>query len=130
LSALHYASFKGDIEALRLLVGFGANIELLNTSGLSALHIAAQGDQPISLAYLLSIGLDLNQIEAKGGTTLHWACYLGCENALNFLISRMKPLINLPDNVIRRNHQTFVSSLLFILHFFKICFLFLHLRKV
>ena len=57
---MHYASFKGDIEALRLLVGFGANVELMNTSGLSALHIAAQGDQPISLAYLLSIGLDLN----------------------------------------------------------------------
>jgi len=111
---LHYASFKGDIEALRLLVGFGANVELMNTSGLSALHIAAQGDQPISLAYLLSIGLDLNQIEAKGGTTLHWACYLGCENALNFLISRMKPLINLPDNVIIRNNRNILSFFLFL----------------
>ena len=50
-------------------------------------HIAAQGDQPISLAYFKSRGLDLNKKDGKGSTPLHWAAYLASENAVNFLSS-------------------------------------------
>ena len=60
-------------------------------------HIAAQGDQPISLAYFKSIGLDLNKKDGKGSTPLHWAAYLASENAVNFLSSWEEIDINAQD---------------------------------
>jgi len=53
----------------------------------NVLHIAAQGDQPISLAYFKEKNFDLNEIDGKGSTALHWASYMACENAVNFLSS-------------------------------------------
>jgi palmitoyltransferase len=38
----------------------------------------------------------LNQRDSKGSTALHWASYLGCENAATFLVSWGVD-VNLPD---------------------------------
>ena len=29
--------------------------------------------------------MDLNSLDKKGSTPLHWASFLGCENSVNFL---------------------------------------------
>jgi len=67
-------------------------------------HIAAQGDQPVSIvisfrriftyfvkAYFQFKGLDIEEIDTKGSTPLHWAAFLGYNIFLNFfLIIRME----------------------------------------
>lgn len=41
------------------------------------MHIAAQGDAPISLYFFKKKGFDLNQKDTKGSTPLHWASFRG-----------------------------------------------------
>ena len=41
---LHFASFHGNIELIRLLIGYDANIFSVNKQGINMLHVAAQGD--------------------------------------------------------------------------------------
>eukprot|EP01016_Furgasonia_blochmanni_P046407 TRINITY_DN6681_c0_g1_i3.p1 TRINITY_DN6681_c0_g1~~TRINITY_DN6681_c0_g1_i3.p1 ORF type:complete len:526 (+),score=75.36 TRINITY_DN6681_c0_g1_i3:104-1579(+) len=84
---LHYAAYRGNIELVKLLESYGADIEDKNENGLNVIHIASQGDQPVSLAYFRERGFDLNVIDNKGSTALHWAAFLGCENSTNFLTS-------------------------------------------
>ena len=52
LSAVHFAAFNGNLELLRELVIFGADIHSCNHLGMNALHMAAQGDQPSIIYYL------------------------------------------------------------------------------
>ena len=43
-TALHFASFCDNLDSVKLLVDFGADVEILNGKGLSVLHLACQGD--------------------------------------------------------------------------------------
>lgn len=53
-SALHYVAVSGSFTMLTLLVEKGgADLEIRNKFGASALHIAAQSDQPLSIYYLV-----------------------------------------------------------------------------
>jgi len=38
---------------IKLLISHGANINAVNKQGINMLHVAAQGDQPMSLGYFL-----------------------------------------------------------------------------
>jgi palmitoyltransferase len=40
-TALHYASFRGNIELLDLLINYGADQKAKNEFGLNVMHIAA-----------------------------------------------------------------------------------------
>lgn len=40
-SALHYASFRGNIQMCKVLVQSGASTQIKNRHGLNVLHIAA-----------------------------------------------------------------------------------------
>lgn len=40
-TALHYASFQGNLDAIYTLIENSANIEELNYNGLNMLHVAA-----------------------------------------------------------------------------------------
>ncbi len=57
-TAMHFASFHGNIEFLRRLVELGGNIHIKNKQDINLLHTAAQGDAPVSLAYCIRNGLD------------------------------------------------------------------------
>lgn len=43
-TALHFASFYGNIKLIRFLVDHGANPFAINKLGINMLHVAAQGD--------------------------------------------------------------------------------------
>jgi ankyrin repeat protein len=43
-SALHFASFTGNLRLLNLMVENGANILAVNAYGINMMHVAAQGD--------------------------------------------------------------------------------------
>jgi len=62
---------------IELLERYGADIHVKNNQGLNVMHIGAQGDQPVSMAYFLKKGLDIHELDNKGSTPLHWAAFLG-----------------------------------------------------
>lgn len=53
-TALHFASFHGNIKLIRYLIDLGGKIEMKNRQGTNMLHVAAQGDQPASLYFFMS----------------------------------------------------------------------------
>ena len=51
------------------------------------LHVAAQGDSPVSLAFFLQQKLDINSTDYRLSTPLHWACFSGAELTINYIIA-------------------------------------------
>lgn len=58
---LHLASFKGNMDAVRVLIDHGSDIFALNEFGLNMLHVAAQGDVAAPLYFFWEKGVDLNK---------------------------------------------------------------------
>jgi ankyrin repeat protein len=86
-TALHFTSFKGNPRLSKLLIGVGADKYALNHMGINVCHVAAQGDQPISLYFFKELGMDLRVKDYCGNTPLHWACYCCSEVSLIYLLS-------------------------------------------
>ena len=75
---LHYACFFGNIEVIKSLIEFGADIMAETEKGLNVLHYAAQGNQPNTLVYLYLFHKDnifLEKPDNGGSTPLHWASF-------------------------------------------------------
>ncbi|XP_066896192.1 notch-regulated ankyrin repeat-containing protein [Kogia breviceps] len=53
-TALHQSVIDGNLEVVKLLVKFGADIRLANRDGWSALHIAAFGGHQDIVLYLIT----------------------------------------------------------------------------
>lgn len=79
---LHFASFFGNISLIKYLLSQGANPRVTNACDINMLHVGAQGDQPISIAYFLTLGLDINSLDKRFSTPLHWAAFAGADLAL------------------------------------------------
>jgi ankyrin repeat protein len=101
LRPLHYASFRGNINAIEKLISYGANVDLLTRKGLGVMHLASQADQPCSLVYFVEkFQIKLDNKDKFGSTPLHWACYTGSENVVIYLLYRYQNYldINSQDN--------------------------------
>jgi len=97
-TALHYASFRGNVELCKLLVDNGADVNVRNHFGLNVMHIAAQGDQPISLFFFKQLGMELTCKDKRGSTPLHWACFQNSEVALIYLLGWLRQdQLDIPD---------------------------------
>ena len=70
-----------------LLITHGADIHAKNNYGINMLHVAAQGDQPISIYFFKLRGLDMHSRDNRGSTPLHWAAYSKAEITLVYLLS-------------------------------------------
>lgn len=86
-TALHMASFRGNYKIVELLIENKANIHAINKDGLTMMHTAAQGDQALMLYFFKNQGLDINQKDYWGSTSLHWACYSKSEIAISYLLA-------------------------------------------
>ena len=64
-------------------------MHLKNNFGINVMHVAAQGDQPLSLYYFKEKGVDLKSRDNRLSTPLHWACYSKSEIALCYLLAWM-----------------------------------------
>ncbi|CDW84555.1 dhhc zinc finger domain containing protein [Stylonychia lemnae] len=96
-TALHFASFKGCIPVIKLLIQNGANLNCVNTFGLDVLHVAAQGDAGASIYYFVNVcKKDINSSDFRKSTPLHWACYSSSEVAISYILSQ-NPSINEQD---------------------------------
>lgn len=114
---IHYASFKGNIDILKLLIENGADIEKKTQKNLNVIHYCAQGNNPNSLMYFyLKFHKDKNTIkrtkyklilekDGAGSTSLHWAVYSAAEDFILYLLhldifdneQEKLNFINLPD---------------------------------
>ena len=95
-TALHFASFKGNMDAIELLVNKGAEINVTNQFGLNMVHVATQGDQAAALYFFKRLKCNLNQQDARGSTPLHWACYSKSEFALSYICA-LGPELEIAD---------------------------------
>ena len=87
-TAILFASYRGNIDTIKILLDCGADIYSTNNQGLNVIHMASQGNQPSSIVYFKEKHkFDLSLIDNVGSTALHWACYTGSEDAFNFLLS-------------------------------------------
>ena len=95
---LHYASYRGNNDVIKLLINNGANIERKNDEGLNVLHMAVQGNRTASLIYFVEkYNLDYMLTDNIGSTPLHWASYVGSEECVLYLIT-LNPDLNKQDN--------------------------------
>jgi palmitoyltransferase ZDHHC13/17 len=60
-SALHLASYRGNMDAARTLIAYGADMHAENFFGLNMVHVAAQGDQATTLYFFKTQGIDINK---------------------------------------------------------------------
>ena len=88
LTALHFASFRGNIKTIQLLIANFAEINALSSHGLNMIHKAAQGNKPSAIVYFnKKYNMDLTAAEENNMNALHLATISGMENAVIFLLS-------------------------------------------
>ena len=97
-TALHYASYVGNIQIIRFLLEYDADINACNNRGLNVLHFAAQGNQPNSLVYFKEkYRLNIDCFDECGSRPIHWSCYSGSYEVAEFLIG-WNADVNVKDN--------------------------------
>ena len=97
ISPIHYASFKGDVPIIKVLIENGADITRTTKRKLNVIHYCAQGNKPNSLMYFYLLMKEDPTKEKKyelikdkdggGSTALHWAVYSLAEDLLLYLIN-------------------------------------------
>ena len=118
-NALLYSAFRGNLEIFKKLMENGADISITNSSGLNSLHLAAQGNYPNIIIFLLEkYKLDINSKDNKGNSALHWAVYSNKKQAVDYLIYYNID-VNLKDNdgdtalqiALRKGDQNLIQKL-------------------
>jgi palmitoyltransferase ZDHHC13/17 len=97
MSALLLAVSRGDLNAVKILVQYNANIYEKTSLGLGVIHLCAKNNHPEVLVYFHELRVSLAETDNKGGTPLHWAAYMGSFNVLSLLLS-LKANKNIRDN--------------------------------
>lgn len=72
---------------IKYLISLGADPFVTNQCEINMLHVAAQGDQPRSIAFFLKLGISINSKDKRLSTPLHWAAFAGSEIALNYILA-------------------------------------------
>ena len=60
--------------------------------------MAAQGDKPATLLALHHLGLDVNAVDSKGSTALHWASFSGGDKVVEYLLAQKGIKVNCIDS--------------------------------
>ena len=88
LTALHYASFRGNIKIIKLLIANFADVNALSSHGLNMIHKAAQGNKPSAIVYFnKKYNMQLTATEENKMNALHLATISGMDNSVIFLLS-------------------------------------------
>ena len=88
LTALHYASYRGNIKIIKLLIENNADVNALSYNGLNMLHKAAQGNQPSAIVYFnKKYNMKLDSTDNDQLNALHLAAISGMDNSVIFLLS-------------------------------------------
>ena len=89
-TALHFAVFFGPLEAAKLLVERGADIEAVATGSIPVrpLHSAATARKREAAELLLDAGADVNAVAEGGFTPIHSAAQNGDAGLVRLLLDR------------------------------------------
>ena len=97
VTPIHYASFRGEVQIIKLLIENGADINKKTNRNLNVIHYSAQGNKPNVLIYFYLLLKEKTEesnkydliLEKDGGgsTSLHWAVYSLAEDYLLYLIN-------------------------------------------
>ena len=74
---LQPAAISGHVEMLQFFLARGADVNIADSGGRTALHCAAQGDHAAAAALLIESGADINATDSRGRTPLDSAQRLG-----------------------------------------------------
>jgi len=86
-TALHGGAYKGNLEAVKVLLDRGVDTKVINFKG-TALHMAALGNQPKMIEMLLEKGFDINQPGKNGLTPLMVAAASNKVDAVKMLLKK------------------------------------------
>ena len=90
VTAIHYASFRGEVQIIKLLIENGAEINKKTKRGLNVIHYAAQGNKSSSLMYFYRNHLEklnFKEVDNGGSTPLHWASYSSSVEVLLYILN-------------------------------------------
>jgi ankyrin repeat protein len=104
-TALHWVALKNDIEAARLLIAAGADVNLprirdtetANKQGITPLMNAASVDAVDMIDLFVAEGADIDAKRGSGLTALHIAVYSGSTGAVRKLVALGIDLNGAPD---------------------------------
>ena len=89
MTALHYAAEEGNYFAARLLLKSGAMADIMDNTGKTPAHVAAQcfWTQILRLM-LLERNLDVNEQDASGRTIMHWVATVDSTAVIHLLLDQ------------------------------------------
>src|SRR5437762_7425505 len=85
-TALHWAVYRDDVEAVDLLVGAGARVDLKTQDGITPLHLASLYGNSAVVQHLLKAGADAKQKGPNGETMLMLAARNGNPDTIKRLL--------------------------------------------
>ncbi|PKA65242.1 Ankyrin repeat domain-containing protein, chloroplastic [Apostasia shenzhenica] len=71
--AIHFASQKGHLDVVRILLSTGVSVKASNRKGMTPLHFAVQGSHQDLVKYLIRKGANLNAKNKSGETPIDLA---------------------------------------------------------
>ena len=87
-TALHYASFRGNIKIIKFLLSNCAEINALTNIGYNMIHKAAMGNKPSAIIYFnKKYNMSLEDTDENQMNALHLAVRNNMENSVIFLLS-------------------------------------------
>ena len=81
---LHFAAFLGHVEAIKVLLGNGSDVNAVNKIEETALHVAAYFGNVDVMKVLIQNGADANAVDRWELTALHWAARNGQRSVGSF----------------------------------------------
>jgi len=79
---------NNHLEAVRVFLSSGVNLEIKDERGWTPLMIAAANGKDNLAQLLIQSGANLNDRDINGFTPLHWAAFQGMSNVVKVLITR------------------------------------------
>ncbi len=92
LSPLQNAVLRGDMNAVRLFVEHGANVDYSEKDGFRAIHYAADREQWEMVHYLFSAGANYRAPDATGNTAISYAEAVGHLETIRLLHNQPTPV--------------------------------------
>ncbi|KAJ3117731.1 hypothetical protein HDU96_005861 [Phlyctochytrium bullatum] len=103
-AALHRVAQWGHLQALKVLLEFGADTEVLDSEQATPLHYAVQGLQVECLAALLEACANVDAVDEQGRTALSMACAEGLRDIVRTLLDHGAE-VNAPETQCSPLHE-------------------------